>query len=141
MKAELLVRLLDPEEGLNEMLERLRSSFRLSRGEKAYALAYSIMMSVSAGLTVFVMAGVEGDAAHFRGGALGQRDVLELIVVFPGACVERNHEGHEEHEEPRRSNMILLQRRPELLEDRRIQRRESALFSFLRALRVLRGCG
>lgn len=45
------------------MLERLRSSFRLSRGEKAYALAYSIVMSVSAGLTVFVMAGVEGDAA------------------------------------------------------------------------------
>ena len=45
------------------MMSRLKSTFHLSRGEKAYAVAYAIVMSVSAGLTVYVMAGVEGDAA------------------------------------------------------------------------------
>ena len=45
------------------MMARLKSTFQLSRGEKAYAIAYAIVMSVAAGLTVFVMAGVEGDAA------------------------------------------------------------------------------
>ncbi len=45
------------------MMARLRSTFQLSKGEKAYAVAYAIVMSVAAGLTVYVMAGVEGDAA------------------------------------------------------------------------------
>ena len=44
-------------------MTRLRSVFQLSKGEKAYALAYAIVVSVAAGLTVFVMAGVEGDTA------------------------------------------------------------------------------
>lgn len=44
------------------MLARIRSIFHLSRGERAYALAYGIVMSVAAGLTVYVMAGVEGVA-------------------------------------------------------------------------------
>ena len=44
-------------------MTRLRSIFHLSRGEKAYALAYAIVMSVSAGLTVFVLAGIEGVAS------------------------------------------------------------------------------
>jgi len=45
------------------MLSNLKSSIQLSKGEKAYVVAYAIVIAVAAGLTVFVMAGVEGDAA------------------------------------------------------------------------------
>jgi len=40
-------------------MTRLLSIFRLSKGEKAYALAYAIVISVAAGLTVYVMAGID----------------------------------------------------------------------------------
>jgi len=45
------------------MLNRLKSGLKFSNGEKAYAAAYAIVMAVSAGLTVFVMAAVDGDMA------------------------------------------------------------------------------
>lgn len=42
------------------MLTRLKSSFHLSKGEKSYVLAYAIVVAVAAGLTVFLMADLEG---------------------------------------------------------------------------------
>ena len=50
------------------MLARLKSTFQLTRGEKAYIVAYAIVISVAAGLTVYVLAGLE-NAAPQPGGA------------------------------------------------------------------------
>lgn len=45
------------------MIARLKSTFHLSKGEKEYLAAYAVIMGVSAGLTIYVMAGVDGEAA------------------------------------------------------------------------------
>ena len=59
------------------MLTRLRSHFELSRGEKAFAAAFAIVMIVSGGLTVFVMAGVNRD----MGAAVGSLPLSGWTVL------------------------------------------------------------
>ena len=49
------------------MLARLKSTFRLTRGEKAYVVAYAIVIAVAAGLTVYVLAGLDQGAAQTGG--------------------------------------------------------------------------
>lgn len=62
------------------MSARLIKSLTLSRGEKASILAYAAVVAISAGMTIFVMSGVEGDNLIW-----GDQSWFSAWVIVAGA--------------------------------------------------------
>ncbi len=65
---------------MDAMLARLTSRLYLTRGEKAFVIAYAAVIAMTAGVAMFVMSGVTGDAA-----ISANNSMYVFWIIFSGA--------------------------------------------------------